>query len=96
MDQSITSRPESPQQDLGSAPGHKRCGLKKGKSKELRHLEDFDDTTWTQSSLFQQQKLAKTKDLPFCMPEFQAALKKPILSNKYSFSSLVTQKQRLS
>jgi len=30
------------------------------------------------------------------MPEFQAALKKPILSNKYSFSSLVTQKQRLS
>ena len=69
-------------------------GSKKGKSKVSKRREGKEGTTWTQLSLFNQPK-QKTTEQQSYMQEFQAALKKMTLNNKFSFSYLVTPMQKL-
>ncbi len=95
MDQSITFLPESPPTGSGLVPKHLNDGLSQVKFKGSKLLGDKEDTTSIQLSLSHQKKLGQT-DLLSCMPEFQAALKRTILNNKYSFSSLVIQTQKSS
>ncbi len=95
MNQSTTSLQGSLPLNLESVAEHSKDGSKKVRSKASKHLEDKDDTIWTQLSLYQAPK-QETKEQQSYMQEFQVALKKMTLSNKYSFSCLVTPTQKLS
>lgn len=79
--------------DLGSVPKPLKGGSKKGKSKASKRRVDKEDTTWTQLSLFNQPHL-ETAEKQSYMQEFQVALKKLTLNNKFSFSCLVTPTQK--
>ena len=95
MNQSTTYHQGSLLLDLESVPKPSKGGSKKGKSKVSKRLEDKEDTTWTQLSLFNQ-PLLETTEHTYYMQEFQVALKRMILNNKFSFSCLVTQMQKSS
>ena len=78
--------------DWESAPKRSKDGLKRGKSKASSLKVGKEDTTSTQLSLLDLLKQPLEKQ--YFTPEFLAALKKPTLSNKFSFSSLVTQARK--
>lgn len=87
-------RQESLLPDWESTPKRSKGGSKKGKSKVFSPRVDKEDTTSTQLSLLD--LLNSPQEKQYFTPEFLAALKRPILNNRYSFSSLVTQAQKLS
>lgn len=94
MNQSTTYLQGSLPLNLESVQRPLKGGSKKKKSKVSERLEGKEGTTWTQLSLFNQTRQETTEKQSY-MQEFQVALKKLILNNKYSFSYLVTQKPKL-
>lgn len=78
--------------DWESAPKRSKGGSKKGKSRVSSPKVVKEDTTSTQLSLLD--LLNQPLEKQYFTPEFLAALRKPTLSNKFSFLSLVTQAQK--
>lgn len=86
-------RQESLLPDWESVPKRLKGGLKTGKSKESLPKAVKEGTTSIQLSLLDM-GYPQQIESPCYMPEFQAAVRKTTLSNKLSFLSLVTQKQK--
>ncbi|RUT03501.1 hypothetical protein DSM106972_051400 [Dulcicalothrix desertica PCC 7102] len=61
--------------NLESVPKRSKGGSKREKSKESLPKEVKEDTTSIQLSLYEE-VIQQTNELPFFMPEFQAAVKK--------------------
>ena len=81
--------------DWESVPERLKDGLNPGRSKESSRKVGKEDTTSIQLSLFSL-AIPQTPDPSSFMPEFQAALKKVTLNNRFSFLSLTTQRQKSS
>jgi len=81
--------------DWESVPERLKDGLNQGRLKGSSRKVVKEDTTSIQLSLFDL-VIPQTPDPSSFMPEFQAALKKVTLSNRFSFLSLTTQRQKSS
>jgi putative transposase len=79
--------------NLESVPKRSKGGSKREKSKESLLKEVKEDTTSIQLSLYEE-VIPQTNELPFFMPEFQAAVKKLTLNSKLAFLSLVIPTQK--
>jgi putative transposase len=80
--------------DWESVPKLSKGGSKRGKSKEFSPRLDKEDTMWTQLSVLDL-PIQKMDEQASFMPEFQAAVKRLTLNNKYSFLSLTTPMRNL-
>jgi len=74
-------------------PKRLKGGSRKGKLKASSPRVGKEDTISTQLSLLD--LLTSPQEKQYFTPGFLAALKKPTLNNRYSFSSLITQAQKL-
>ena len=80
--------------DWESAPKHSKDGCLMGKSKVYLPKVVKEDTTLIQLSLFEKETQPTGESLCY-MPEFQAAVKNLTLSNKLTFSNLITPTRKL-
>jgi putative transposase len=80
--------------DWESVPKHSKDGCLMGKSKVYLPKVVKEDITSIQLSLFDKETQPTSEPLCY-MPEFQAAVKNLTLSNKLTFSSLITPTRKL-